>query len=124
MSFERIKIDHFENIPYTKKQITDIWNTITGSSVNEQNLVFVRTVFTGLIGGSVNDNIYLNHGELGFLHYTDQHHNSKWKLGFGGVYVDFQNNQNGSVHFKESFFRQIKQDNNVGFFCYSVFKFV
>lgn len=43
MSFERIKIDHFEKLPYTKRQLTDFYNTAHNTNYSQENLVFVQS---------------------------------------------------------------------------------
>lgn len=122
--FQRIKDDHFLNIPYTKKQITDIYNTINGTSKIEQNLVFVKTEMFFLQAGTSNYFIDLTvSNEFGFCHYVMQESDSKFAVGFPSVGVQIEN-QNGSFdQLKNFFFTNIQQNNSVSFYCVSVFKF-
>ena len=121
MSFENIKEDHFKNIPYTKKQITDIYNSIYGTSKQEQNLVFVQTkseFLTGALCVKLDPQKY-----IGFLHYTIQGHNTKWKIGYATQLVNYVGADGNWSGDKNLFFTRFCQDTQEGIWVYSVFKF-
>lgn len=120
--FEIIKNDHFRNIPYTKKQITDIYNDIYGTSKQEQNLVFLETKSIVLSSGL---SIKLDSEKyIGFLHYTIQGHNSKWNIGYLPTQlIDFVGADGNWSGDKNLFFLRLGQISFEGIFVYSVFKF-
>jgi hypothetical protein len=83
MSFNRIKQDHFENISYTKKQITDIYNAQTGLTKSEQNLVFVKTDVSFLGVAPLSQSLIVANNEIAFAHKILVGFNTQYRVGFG-----------------------------------------
>jgi hypothetical protein len=124
MSFERIKEDHFKNIPFTKKQITDIYNSIYGTTKQEQNLVFVSTKAFPLVAGSPQNTIDLTPlGQLGYLHSSVNSHNCKFEYGFGFTPAVIVGASGTFEQINNVFFSKITQTTSVGFYFYTIFKF-
>jgi hypothetical protein len=122
MSFERIKEDHFKNIPYTKKQITDIYNRIYSTSKQEQNLVFVETISEVVASGIA---VRLDTQKyIGFLHYTLQDSSAQATIGYLPTQlVQYDSNLGNLDALKNIFFTRFTQFVHKGIWVYSVFKF-
>jgi hypothetical protein len=126
IGFERIKEDHFQNLPFTKKQITDVYNSINGTSKNEENLVFVETKAIFLDATLPDPPYFVGNGEFGFCHYIFGGHNSRATIGLSGlipIQVNLRSSDQYSDQMKNFFFTAILQAQGECFYCFSVFKF-
>lgn len=118
-NFLNIKQEHFQNIPYTKKQIIDVYNAVYSTSKSEQNLVFVETNLVYLNSSTVNLLDLTTNNELGFLHYGINTWDSHLLIGFPLTSIQYRPN---TYDLTNVFFSILDQLNHEGFYLYSRFR--
>lgn len=121
--FQRVKEDHFKNLPFTRKQITDVYNTVTGESRSEHNLFFLQTIAESFDTGSIGK-VFTGNGQIAFLHYVIVEHNSKfnYNVPFLGA-MSFENDKGIDDTLKNVFLYGIDTFTNKSHFVISIFKF-
>lgn len=119
--FQRIKQDHFQVIPYTKKQLTDWYNTIHNTSFNEENLVFEKSATIYLaVGASVN----LPNRQFGVINCNLASFDNEMIITNATVNINVKSNSGNNNTFNNAIFNKLKNvSGNSLTFC-SIFKFV
>lgn len=128
MSFENIREDHFKNISYTKKQITDIYNTQTGATKSEENLVFVKTAVHIMGAAPLPSVLAFQNNEIAYAHKILVSYNTQYRCGFGTFprqMVNIHSATGNSNQLENVLFTELLHDaGGKMMIVYSVFRFV
>lgn len=124
--FQRVKEDHFQNLPFTRKQITDLYNSLNGTTKDEKSLFFVQTIGLFLDYDLPSPFFTLQTNEIAFCHYVLGSHNSRFTIGLSAltpIDIPMRGSDEISDQLKNFFFTALLPQQGQTFFCFSVFKF-
>ena len=110
-------------VNWSPRTLTDLYNNSHGTSFSPKNLVYVQTAVSKLI--SIGQ-LGFSSNQFGVLLYALPFNDSKTEINFGVFDSELDNSIAGSVstHWINIPFTKVKQTNSACSFAYMLFKFV